>query len=137
MMRVARERQTCGGGCSNCEAVNVSSARFCVWCGAPLGRICPSCGAAAGEARYFIDCGTGLDPSPRRSGRAGDADRRAAYRLETTGPTRGRGTLRDVGRPASGRAELEAEEEMLTRAARSFDDLGVRQFSEQALGLVR
>jgi adenylate cyclase len=49
-------------------------------CGAPLGRICPACGAtSSAEARYCIDCGTILDRAAEPTSEAATttaADRR-------------------------------------------------------------
>ena len=68
------------GGCSRCGADNLASARFCMSCGAPLGRVCPACGAtSSAEARYCIDCGTILDRAAEPTSEAATttaADRR-------------------------------------------------------------
>src|SRR5665213_2979763 len=47
--------------CSSCDADNASNARFCVDCGAALGRLCPSCSQPnSPNARFCGQCGVGL-----------------------------------------------------------------------------
>jgi len=47
--------------CSSCHAVNAPDARFCIACGAGLGRACPSCGHASPvSARFCPQCGATL-----------------------------------------------------------------------------
>lgn len=48
--------------CSKCSASNPEGARFCIQCGASLGRACPACGAAAAAAAqgFCAACGHAL-----------------------------------------------------------------------------
>ena len=51
--------------CTNCTHDNAPSARFCISCGAALGRSCPSCNHInPPTARFCAQCGTGLDEAP-------------------------------------------------------------------------
>ncbi|MCK4696713.1 MAG: zinc-ribbon domain-containing protein, partial [Dehalococcoidia bacterium] len=44
--------------CTNCQAENRDSARFCEECAAPLGRKCPNCGTEVRPTAKFCDeCG--------------------------------------------------------------------------------
>jgi len=47
--------------CTGCNHDNTPGARFCISCGAALGRTCPSCNHAnPPAARFCAQCGTGL-----------------------------------------------------------------------------
>jgi class 3 adenylate cyclase/tetratricopeptide (TPR) repeat protein len=47
--------------CANCGTQNPDAARFCMSCGAALGRTCPACGTEnPPEANFCISCGTAL-----------------------------------------------------------------------------
>ncbi|MFI4998966.1 MAG: ATP-binding protein [Reyranellales bacterium] len=47
--------------CSSCDTNNAPDARFCVDCGAALGRVCPSCSHTnAQAARFCAQCGAAL-----------------------------------------------------------------------------
>ncbi|MGI8616406.1 MAG: zinc-ribbon domain-containing protein, partial [Actinomycetota bacterium] len=39
--------------CTACGTENEAGRKFCMECGAPLARMCPSCGAANPEAGKF------------------------------------------------------------------------------------
>ena len=47
--------------CATCAAALPTNARFCLECGTPVSRACPSCGASADRGRFCGDCGASLD----------------------------------------------------------------------------
>ena len=56
--------------CGSCATELPLSARFCLECGTPVGRSCPSCGAPADRGKFCGECGAVLateqaGPSPR------------------------------------------------------------------------
>ncbi len=53
------------GGCAECGTVSGPAARFCMACGAPLGRTCTACGSAAAlRASFCVACGAPLEGAP-------------------------------------------------------------------------
>jgi class 3 adenylate cyclase len=69
--------------CGLCGTLNRDLARFCGGCGAPLGRVCPTCKSEIdGSLRFCDQCGTALDdpatpnPIPSPPTRAPDAVRK-------------------------------------------------------------
>ncbi len=47
--------------CASCAAESPETAKFCVGCGTPLARRCPSCGHPAVPGRFCAECGSPLD----------------------------------------------------------------------------
>jgi class 3 adenylate cyclase/tetratricopeptide (TPR) repeat protein len=53
--------------CSACHAQSPDGAKFCVECGSPLARACPSCGHPAAGGKFCGECGaplSGAAPAP-------------------------------------------------------------------------
>jgi class 3 adenylate cyclase len=50
--------------CVSCATDLPPNAKFCLDCGTPVGRACPSCGAPADRGRFCGDCGSPLDGTP-------------------------------------------------------------------------
>ncbi|MFL6024436.1 MAG: adenylate/guanylate cyclase domain-containing protein, partial [Marmoricola sp.] len=48
--------------CSSCNEQSPDGAKFCLECGTPFARSCPSCGHPVGGGKFCMECGTPLSP---------------------------------------------------------------------------
>ncbi len=55
--------------CASCSSDLPTHARFCLECGTPVARACPSCGAPADRGKFCGDCGSALDADPAGAGK--------------------------------------------------------------------
>jgi class 3 adenylate cyclase len=46
--------------CTSCSSESPDAAKFCLECGTPFVRACPSCGQAPGGGKFCMECGTPL-----------------------------------------------------------------------------
>lgn len=61
--------------CSSCDKDNAPAARFCVGCGAAMGKACPACAHVnPADARFCAQCGANLGDAPAPRGLASDAE---------------------------------------------------------------
>jgi class 3 adenylate cyclase/tetratricopeptide (TPR) repeat protein len=53
--------------CATCHENSPDVAKFCLECGTPFARGCPSCGLPAGGGKFCMECGTPLAPGAVRA----------------------------------------------------------------------
>ena len=44
--------------CAGCSSQSPDAAKFCLECGTPFAKVCPSCGHAPGGGKFCMECGT-------------------------------------------------------------------------------
>ena len=68
--------------CTTCSTTSPDGAKFCLECGTPFARTCPSCGHPASRGKFCIECGSPLAPDAARPSVAPAANRVAGQSVE-------------------------------------------------------
>nr|WP_246415930.1 adenylate/guanylate cyclase domain-containing protein [Nocardioides luti] len=70
--------------CGSCNAQSPDGAKFCLECGSPLARRCPSCGTPDAGGKFCIECGTPMAAAATAAAPAATSSQPVSERRTTT-----------------------------------------------------